>query len=79
MFSLRILNLENTKLGDKSASELCKLLADHPKLAEVNLAKNRLTDESCEGIGLMIQETYYLASVNLHWNLITYKGKIITK
>lgn len=68
---MRILNLENTSLGDKSAGELCRLLADHPRLSEVNLAKNRITDASCEAISQLINETFYLASLNLHWNMLT--------
>ncbi len=71
-YSLRGLNLENTKLGDNAAMLLCKQLTDHPRLKEINLSKNHITDLSCESIAQLVGETFYLASLTLHWNLITY-------
>lgn len=70
-YSLRVLNLENTKMGDLATSELCNLIADHPRLTDLNLAKNRITDLSCEAIAHLINDTFYLSLVNLHWNMIT--------
>ena len=71
---LRILNLENTKLGDSSTAMLCKYLVDHPKMSELNLAKNQLTDVSCDAIAHLVYDTFYLSTLILHWNLITGEG-----
>ena len=75
--SLRGLNLENTHLGDTGTIELCALLSDHPRLAEINLARNGITDLSCKAIAAFINDTFYLLSVNLHWNTIRSEGATI--
>ena len=72
--SLRGLNLENTHLGDLGTIELCTLLVDHPRLAEINLARNNISDLSCKSIAGLIKDTFYLLSVNLHWNSIKGEG-----
>ncbi len=71
-YSLRGLNLENTKLGDYGTIQLCKYLVDHPRLSEINLAKNRITDVSAQAISEFVFDTYYLSNLVLHWNALTY-------
>ena len=71
---LRVLNLENTKLGDIGAISLCKQLIDHPRLTELNLAKNHITDLSADAISQVVYDTFYLMSLILHWNSITGEG-----
>ena len=60
------------RLGDSGATALCKHLAEHIRLLDVNLAKNRLTDLSAGTIAELMMSNYNLQSLNLHWNALTY-------
>ncbi|MDR3547220.1 MAG: hypothetical protein P4M11_02900 [Candidatus Pacebacteria bacterium] len=75
--SLRVINLENTHLGDTGTIEICGCLSDHPHLTEVNLARNNISDLSCKSVATLIRETFYLASINLHWNAIRGEGAVL--
>eukprot|EP00831_Metopus_contortus_P064510 TRINITY_DN57734_c0_g1_i1.p1 TRINITY_DN57734_c0_g1~~TRINITY_DN57734_c0_g1_i1.p1 ORF type:complete len:512 (+),score=72.03 TRINITY_DN57734_c0_g1_i1:91-1626(+) len=74
---LRVINLENTQLGDLGTIQLCQSLVDHPRISELNLAKNRISDLSCQALADMIDETFNLVNLNLHWNTIGGEGALL--
>ncbi|CAG9334427.1 unnamed protein product [Blepharisma stoltei] len=74
--TLKHLNLENCKIGNKAIITLCKCIADNRTLTRINLAKNNIGDSSCQALEEMLLYNQNLRFLDLHWNKISGTGVV---
>ena len=75
--SLKILNLENNKLGDVGAIYVLESLLEHRMLTSLNLSKNLIADRPMDIMSRILRKSSSLLELYLHYNQITYKGGIL--
>lgn len=66
---LRVLHLENNKMGDNAMNELCNNMLDNNSLKLLNVSGNLLTHKSMKSASLMLKKAT-LTSLFLRWNTI---------
>jgi len=69
--SLKLLNLEDTQIGDKGGIEILGFAMDSVSLEKLNLSKNNLTDKILDKALGAVSKNTYLAELYLHWNNLT--------
>ena len=64
--SIKILELENTQLSEKSIKNLCMILSENKTLARLSLARNNISGSSANALKEMLKYNHTLKYLDLH-------------
>lgn len=73
---VKVLELENTHLSEKSVVALCRILTENKILVKLSLAKNNIGEASAGGLAEMLKYNQTLKYLDLHWNTLGNGGAI---
>jgi NLR family CARD domain-containing protein 3 len=67
---LKVLELENTHMSEKSVNNLCRVISEDKRLTKLSLAKNNIGQGSTKALAEMLKYNQTLKYLDLHWNCI---------
>ena len=74
---IKVLELENTHLSDRSVISLCRTLTENKMLMKLSLAKNNISESCTSALAEMLKYNQTLRDLDLHWNSLGNGGAIV--